>query len=127
MPHTGSTTILTLLHDVSDFAKEIGFPYRTLIDPVLIDVLHSVYGNGESDTDPLRHLVIPLRMMARLDADATRVRFSIRPFFRDRECDRIPIVATFQSDRQGDYFAIMLDDSRLKPTTNNRLREDESS
>lgn len=56
-------------------------------------------------------------MIARIDADATRVRFSIRSSIGGREIALIPIVATFQTDDEGDFFAILVDDSRL---TDNR-------
>jgi hypothetical protein len=112
MPRTWSTSILTPLRDVSDFAAAIGFPYRTLIDPLLVDLLESI--SGRETSDPLRHLVPPLRRIARFETDATRVRFFIRPTIGEREWDTIPIVAAFQSDQDGDYFTIMLNDALLE-------------
>jgi hypothetical protein len=107
---------VTALCDISDFAAEIGFQYRTFVDPVLIDVIHALYGEDNLDRDPLRHLAIPLRMIARRHKDATEVKFSIFPCIREHDFDRIPVVASFRSGDEGseDYFVLAIDDVQLK-------------
>lgn len=106
-----------MLRDISDLAAEVGFRYRTFVDPVLIDVIHALYGEDGLDPDPLRHLTIPLRMVAKRHRDATEVKFSIYPCIREQDLDRIPVVASFRSGDEGgeDYFVITIDDGQLQP------------
>jgi len=108
---------LNMLRDISDLAAEVGFRYRTFVDPVLIDVIHALYGEDGLDPNPLRHLTIPLRMIAKRHKDATEVKFSIYPCIREHDFDRIPVVASFRSGEAGDddYFVIAIDDAQLKP------------
>lgn len=108
---------MTALRDISNFAAEIGFQYRTFVDPVLIDVIHALYGEDNLDRDPLRHLAIPLRMIAKRHKDATEVKFSIFPCIREEDFDRIPVIASFRSNDEcgGDHFVLAIDDALLKP------------
>lgn len=107
---------MNMLRDISDLAAEVGFRYRTFVDPVLIDVIHALYGEDGLDPDPLRHLTIPLRMIAKRHKDATEVKFSIYPCICEHDFDRIPVVASFRSGDEDseDYFVLAIDDVQLK-------------
>jgi hypothetical protein len=107
---------LNTLRDISDLAAEVGFRHRTFADPVLIDVIHALYGEDGLDRDPPRHLTIPLRMIAERHKDATEVKFSIFPCIREEVFDRIPVVASFRSNDEcgGDHFVLAIDDTLLK-------------
>jgi hypothetical protein len=102
------------LLDVSEFAKSIGFKrYRVRVDPVLLTVLDSVYGYESGDLQVLRTILVPLRIFLRIHKSALSFKYDIGPPNSDPLELPIPIVVTYESGDDGDYFAIRIHDAKL--------------
>jgi hypothetical protein len=104
------------LFDVSEFARSVGFRrYRIRVDPVLMTVLGSVYGYEVGDLSMLRQILIPLRIFLRIYRSALSFKFDIGPPTSDYLGlpNPIPIVVTYESGDDGDFFAIRIHDTKL--------------
>jgi hypothetical protein len=102
------------LLDVSEYAKSVGFRrYRIRVDPVLMTVLGSIYGYDPGNLEVLRKILVPLRIFLRIYRSALSFNFDIGPPNSDDAALPIPILVTYESGDDGDYFAIRIHDAKL--------------
>jgi hypothetical protein len=100
------------LLDVSEFAKSVGLRrYRTRVDPVLLTVLGSIFGYECGDLEVLRKILVPLHIFMRVHKSALSFKFDIGP--PNSDVLPIPVLVTYESGADGDYFAIRIHDAKL--------------